>query len=103
MMRSGVAKKSNSSRRRFWRKRSKEKWRPGLPPAVKTTKAGGGTPTPGTDCTGKIHCPPPPAAAGGGGRGGRAPRRHDAREELVEPRGRHSPVARLVGAQGERQ
>jgi hypothetical protein len=43
-MRRGVAKKSNSSRRRFCRKRSNEKCMPGLPPAVKTMNVGGRMP-----------------------------------------------------------
>src|ERR1041385_7794105 len=44
-IRSGVAKKSNSSRRRFNKYRSYEKCSPGLPPDVKTTNVGGRTPT----------------------------------------------------------
>ena len=39
----GVAKKSNSSRRRFSRCRRKEKCKPALPPDVKMTKVGGRT------------------------------------------------------------
>src|ERR1051326_2215540 len=40
----GVAKKSNSSRKRFSRCRKNEKCKPALPPEVKTTKVGGLTP-----------------------------------------------------------
>src|ERR1051325_4799093 len=57
-MRSGVAKKSNSSRRRFKRYRSYEKCNPGLPPDVKTTNVGGRTPTCVKYCTFSRENPP---------------------------------------------
>ena len=40
-MRNGVAKKSNSSRKRFNKYRSYEKCKPGFPPDVNTTNVGG--------------------------------------------------------------
>src|SRR6185436_14506996 len=58
IIRSGVAKKSNSSRRRFCRYRKYEKCSPDFPPEVNSTNVGGRTPTCVMYCTCKRETPP---------------------------------------------